>query len=74
MSIENVTNTSKEYLDNVYEELEYDNIKNELIQNTNMKIKKVWKMIDKRGSIKLIDVLDGKIFSNLDDMYRPEGE
>jgi hypothetical protein len=39
-----------------------------------MKIKKVWKMIDKRGSIKLIDVLDGKIFSNLDDMYRPEGE
>lgn len=62
MSIENVTNTSKEYLDNVYEELEYDNIKNELIQNTSIKIRKVWRIIDNRSNKVLIDVVDGKIF------------
>lgn len=62
LSIENVNVVLFEYDNITYEELDYNSIKNELIQKANVDIKKVWKIIDNKSNKILIDVVEGRIF------------
>lgn len=61
LSIENVNETI-DYFDTIYEEIDYNNAGEEMMENVNVDIRKVWKITDKNNIVILIDVKNGKIF------------
>lgn len=74
LAIENINSRMFEYINEVYEELDYDEIDKEQVKNVNVKVRKVWKIFDKGGIERLIDVGDGSLYYNLEMFENQNGE